>query len=219
MSYNRFTRLAADILAKGKVKSWRHVSSSWGSSYRDVSSIDIPAPAIRTGNNTWAYFYDDAKSIVSIQYHRTDIIHLHVDGMVVVWSDYNTVSTKARYRDYGIRAHSDRGEELLSTPFGTYPIQRGMIASLPEGHPSLADKETLEALRIGARIGDVDANDAIVRILRKHELFYMAHAVASLRGRTWGRKQRDGKREWDELAEPIGDRWLAILIRWNYRDA
>ena len=26
----------------------------WGSSYRDVSSIDIPAPEIRTENDTWA---------------------------------------------------------------------------------------------------------------------------------------------------------------------
>ena len=47
----------------------------------------------------------------------------------------------------------------------------------------------------------------------------MADAGAWLRGRTWGRKQRDGQREWDELAEPIGDRGLPILIRWNYRDA
>lgn len=199
----RFLRLASEIRAKGKTKSWRHTTASW--SGRDVESLEIPHRAIRVGHNTWAYFYDESETTISIQYHHTDILHLHSDGSVELWSEADSISTKARYREFArpLSVSSVDGRAMAYLGDGTwYPLQRGITSR------AALDERTAK-LWLGARVGDSDAANCLAEAFDLAGIPDMAELVRSENGRAYSSKGiRKAREEWEALAVPVGDRWF-----------
>lgn len=214
----RFCRIASDIISKGKIKEWRHTFDM----SRQSEMLEIPYPAIAIDMpNTWAYFYQESgacspsKTTISIQYHRTDILHLHLDGSVEFWSNADSMSTRRRYRYFDVNVF--RQGRTMAMVHGKYyfPLQRGVTTAVPyiSWGTSESEAETVQRiynLWLGARIGDVDASRALAKEFSSLGLHRMAEVVRNEEGRPYLKYGIRSKREaWDEVAVPIGNRWLA----------
>ena len=205
----RFTTIADAIRAEGVAgKQWRRTSGGFYCDDPCVDYVYIAGKAVKTENNTWAYFTNATERSIAIRFHDTHIVTLHHDGAVELASEYTSMTTGSRWHAYGVSASASPTWGGVSIDGIWVPFKLGIgVKSYPRDAGDAVPH--LDLLLLGCRAGDTAACDRAVLLLRKAGFRALARIIASLRGKQWGGRPRATRWEWRDAGESLGDgRWL-----------